>query len=1015
MEPVINAFGALAHGAFHLAINGIWPGLALTTLVWVSWRFVRSASAATRYLVWWGALLICLLAPLLVAGVITWRVDHDEVPPSPVVDSQRPAVPSVGPSFTAIEGFTPAPTPVRDVTVDSFQWTNLIPPVILGFWAVLALILMIRLIRAFHAVQGIKRRSQPFDQSRFTDRLLHMLAAGTHRGAVAVRLSSDIVTPVAAGLGRPVILIPERIAGELSDQELTAVILHELSHLRRWDDLTKLLQKIIEALVFFHPAVFIIGRELELERELACDEWAVARTGARDDYARCLTRLVQLTHGCATTLIPGVLGGRRQVFKRFQRLLLGERSDTSRYPRLRLLGVMSIVVGLFLLTVYFFPAVAAPFSAVTYSDLVYAWADPSDDNRSVSESELARVLRIAELAEARLAREEALQNARAERVAAVAADNGATFAAAQADAKRALAAVHVSDASTPGRSHSRTRVYTVASSGVGIPTTYLASAGTYSLGNRNGNANSVRTEGDCTIAFATKGETIFTRELDEIKSITPEGYFELTEERKGPGSRRLRVESDENGELTYHYEVDGHKQDLDDAGRDWMADFLEDCVNLRNTGKSRSGDAVYGLSPDDGGTLIETGSGRDFWVLGDDIADNDGPLWLVDEYDRDNIPTSGVWRAETRRSRGRIEIRLRGERGRSQHDFTVRDSELNGWKDDWRVDRDDAARFEYVADAGTLSFQGEFRNGRGEGKYEFTPSDEFRDVLIKAGCRRSELTDGKMMTLFIYAVDQEFVNNIKDAGYRDLSVDELIELRIHGATGEYLEKLNDVGYGDIGRRRLVEFLIHGVDPDQISEFQTAGYKHLSPSDIIAFRIHDVTPKYVADCVQAGYENLSPERLIEFKIHDVDPRDVKDYRDAGLDHLSTDDLLAFHIHDVSPRFVRACAQAGCAHMAADDLLSFSIHGVDPDDIREFVELGYNDLDPDDYITFAIHGIKPQYVRDLAGVGYRDLSPDMLVGFAIHGVTAGYVKRLESRGMEHLSPEDLLDLRITGWGQ
>ena len=71
------------------------------------------------------------------------------------------------------------------------------------------------------------------------------------------------------------------------------MLLHELAHLRRWDDWTKLAQRLAEAIFFFHPAIYWIARNLNLEREVACDDWVVVHTGRTKPYALCLTRLVE--------------------------------------------------------------------------------------------------------------------------------------------------------------------------------------------------------------------------------------------------------------------------------------------------------------------------------------------------------------------------------------------------------------------------------------------------------------------------------------------------------------------------------------------------------------------------------------------------------------------------------------------------------------------------------------------------------------------------------------------------
>ena len=81
------------------------------------------------------------------------------------------------------------------------------------------------------------------------------------------------------GLIDPLILMPESFLGRLTEKESDQVLLHELAHVRRGDNWTNLFQKLVEALLFFHPAVWWTAKRLNLERESACDDWVVHITG----------------------------------------------------------------------------------------------------------------------------------------------------------------------------------------------------------------------------------------------------------------------------------------------------------------------------------------------------------------------------------------------------------------------------------------------------------------------------------------------------------------------------------------------------------------------------------------------------------------------------------------------------------------------------------------------------------------------------------------------------------------
>jgi len=110
-------------------------------------------------------------------------------------------------------------------------------------------------------------------------------------GAVRLMVSSLAEVPVVIGWLKPVILVPVGSLTGLSPEHLTALLAHELAHIRRHDYLAGLIQKVAECLLFYHPAVWWVSRQIRMERELCCDDLAVAASGDAATYALALAEL----------------------------------------------------------------------------------------------------------------------------------------------------------------------------------------------------------------------------------------------------------------------------------------------------------------------------------------------------------------------------------------------------------------------------------------------------------------------------------------------------------------------------------------------------------------------------------------------------------------------------------------------------------------------------------------------------------------------------------------------------
>jgi beta-lactamase regulating signal transducer with metallopeptidase domain len=192
----------------------------------------------------------------------------------------------------------------------------------LAGWGIFALWFFLRLGRAIWHLNALRTSSIPVDTSELDPVLQRTLQHHGGRRQIALCTSEEVRVPTAVGLVKPAVLIPDALMRELSPGELNQVVLHELAHLRRWDDWTNLIQQALTALLFFHPAVWWIEKKLGLEREMACDDAVLAETASPRAYAECLARLAEktfLTRGIA--LAQSVLGKVRQTSARVARIL----------------------------------------------------------------------------------------------------------------------------------------------------------------------------------------------------------------------------------------------------------------------------------------------------------------------------------------------------------------------------------------------------------------------------------------------------------------------------------------------------------------------------------------------------------------------------------------------------------------------------------------------------------------------------------------------------------------------
>ena len=113
---------------------------------------------------------------------------------------------------------------------------------------------------------------------------------------MSVAVCNRLAAPVLIGILRPLILLPPVALTGWSADQLEMVLLHELAHLRRYDNLINLLQRVMESLLFFHPIVWWLSGWVRLERELCCDRLVVTETGRPLAYAETLLSMSWTGH-----------------------------------------------------------------------------------------------------------------------------------------------------------------------------------------------------------------------------------------------------------------------------------------------------------------------------------------------------------------------------------------------------------------------------------------------------------------------------------------------------------------------------------------------------------------------------------------------------------------------------------------------------------------------------------------------------------------------------------------------
>ena len=266
MQPWVERLGMTL-------LHFLWQGAMIAAIYAAARRWgARTVDANARYFLACAALTAMAITPM-----VTWRLLCGPSPESvastfasPMSAARTEPVPSISPSL---------PADADRVLPGPLSW-------VVACWLTGASVFSLRLLAGWILAERLRSRMvrpASAEWQRILDRLKTRICVSR---PVRLLVSGRVQAPAAIGWLRPIVLVP--VGAGLPPAQMEALLLHELAHIRRHDYLVHILQSAVEAVFFYHPAVWWISSHMRAERELCCDDIAVSVIGDPVLYARAL-------------------------------------------------------------------------------------------------------------------------------------------------------------------------------------------------------------------------------------------------------------------------------------------------------------------------------------------------------------------------------------------------------------------------------------------------------------------------------------------------------------------------------------------------------------------------------------------------------------------------------------------------------------------------------------------------------------------------------------------------------
>lgn len=329
MQPLFTCFTQnLNYALGWMVIHSLWQATAIAIISGIVAIVVRKKSPQLRYWIHNAALL-----SVLIAAMVTFCLYYDfskEIGQTIFVPEKMPVALSnaefVSNSQSSIDNTQSEPLSMEGLRM----YFNRNIYLIVTMWIMGVALFILKLLGGISYVYYLRSRLN-FPADEYWLEMVEKLGekAGVKRGMELVE-SALVRSPLVVGHLKPMILFPIGAINKLNTQEVEAILAHEIAHVLRNDYIFNIIQSVIEALFYFHPAVWWISANIRTERENSCDDVAIALCGNSMTYAKALVSVQEMAYYGSPQMAMAFAGQRKnQLLFRVQRILKQPHNKTN--------------------------------------------------------------------------------------------------------------------------------------------------------------------------------------------------------------------------------------------------------------------------------------------------------------------------------------------------------------------------------------------------------------------------------------------------------------------------------------------------------------------------------------------------------------------------------------------------------------------------------------------------------------------------------------------------------------
>ncbi len=296
------------HSLCWMLIHSLWQGFLLTVLVGIIMVFTRQSQAVIRYNLLVGSLLIFFVCITCTGVYVFMNPDN--------IDAQIFLQ-----LFEKQNVINLQDAQNQNIFLLSIiDFLNQNAGIIVNIWLFFILFSCLLSVRDISSIIQIRHKKIASVEDFWEQRVRELSIKIQISTPVQFLQSGIAQVPMVVGHFKPVILFPMGLLAAIPPQEIEAILIHELAHIKRNDYLVNIFQRVLEVIFFFNPCIWWVSSLIKIERENCCDDFAISLTNNKRTYIQALVSFQEF-HLQKPVLAMGFINPKNKLLKRVLRIV----------------------------------------------------------------------------------------------------------------------------------------------------------------------------------------------------------------------------------------------------------------------------------------------------------------------------------------------------------------------------------------------------------------------------------------------------------------------------------------------------------------------------------------------------------------------------------------------------------------------------------------------------------------------------------------------------------------------